>query len=245
MKNRFSFPILLGILFVISCKKDNNTPPDSSSLPKTYTEDIRSSGFNSLTVYNLSYDGNNRLVSIVAIPEPSIGKIIYQYANDNSFTMDLYNSNVLDIHEKFWLNSISFVDSTFQFNSTNDTSTEKYIYNSAKQLIQRKDYTYYSAGPVLDNVTDYTYDNNGNVTEESDNLGKTVTYEYYPDLTNNLSTGQVYLPVPKNFIKTASTNSGGTLVTATHFYTFDSNNRLTKDSASTNVDVIVIKSYTY
>jgi hypothetical protein len=244
MKNIRSLPIVLGLLLMVSCKKDNNAP-DTSSLPKTYTEDVRSSGYNSVTVFNLTYDGDNRLVSMASIPEPSIGKFIYQYANDNTFTMDLYNSNVLDIHEKFWVNSFELVDSTFQFNNTNDSSTEKYIYNSDKQLIQRIDYNYYSSGPVVYNVTNYTYDNTGNATQESDNLGQTVTYEYYMDLANNLSMGQTYLPVPKNFIKTSTTNSGGTAIVATHFYTFDSNNRLIKDSISTSLDIIAIKSYTY
>src|SRR4030095_4653425 len=129
--------ILIGVLFFASCNKDNKAP--DSSLPKTYTEDVRSSGYNSVTVYNLTYDGDNRLVSMASTPEPSIGKFIYQYANDNSFTMDLYNSNVLDIHEKFWVNSLSLVDSTFQYNNTNDSSTAKYIYNYGNQLIQSID----------------------------------------------------------------------------------------------------------
>ena len=245
MTKRILISAMLGLLFLASCKKDNSNPPSENSLPKTYTEDVRASGFNSKVTYNLTYDGNTRLISLAAIPDPPITKFVYTYTGNGSVAMDLYNYNVLSIHEILWLNASSVLDSTFQFNDTQDTMTEKYIYNSAKQLIQLKSYDYSSLGTTLNNTTIYTYDNNGNVTKESDDNGKVITYTY-TSIQNSLSLGQPFLPTPKYFINTASTSTGGSSVTATHFYSFDSSNRLIKDSAYTSgADVIGIKSYAY
>jgi hypothetical protein len=245
MTTRILISATLGLLFLASCKKDSTNPPSGNSLPKTYTEDVRSTGFNSKVTYNLTYDGNNRLISMAAIPDPSITKFVYAYTGNSSIAMDLYNYNVLSIHEIMWLNSSSVLDSTFQFNDTQDTMTEKYIYNSGKQLVQIKSYDYSSLGSTLDNTTVYTYDNNGNVTKESDDNGKEITYTY-TSIQNSLSMGQPFLPVPKTFINTATTSSGGSDIIATHFYSFDGNNRLVKDSSYTSgADVIAIKSYSY
>jgi hypothetical protein len=249
MKKLFLLTALTGTFILHSCKKDNNNPDNqnSASLPKTYTEDVRSSVLgNSVTTYTLTYDANNRLISMVSTPSPPSLKFVYQYSPDSSYTLDLYNYNTLDIHEIFWLNSSSLMDSTFQYNNTNDTSTEKYIYDAGKELTQLKDYDYSASGSVLYSITNYTYDNSGNVITQTDNLGNSTTYDYYPDLLNTLSLGQVYLPHSHNFVKSATLTSGGNSEIATHFYTFDNNNRLIKDSIYTSgVDVIGIKSYTY
>jgi len=231
----------------IACKKNNDTLSNgSSSLPKTYTEDIRSTGFNSLTTYTLTYDGNNRITSMTAIPEPAVVKFVYTYSSINSLTMDLYNSNVLSIHEILWLNGSGKLDSTFQYNDTHDSSTEKYIYNSNKQILQIKNYNYSSSGSELDHTTDYTYDNLGNAVTESTSNGNSTNYTYYSDLPNTMTMGQTFNPQSKYFIKTASSSSSGTPITATHFYSFDSSNRLVKDSAvTTGVSAVLIKSYTY
>jgi YD repeat-containing protein len=246
LKNPTLLAVFIAIFIFQACKKNNDTPANSTSYPKTYTEDVRITGYNSLTTYNLSHDGNGRLTSMTAIPEPAIVKFIYNYTSANTLTMDLYNSNVLSIREFLWLNTFSMLDSTYQYNDTNDSSTEKYIYNSDKQLVQVKNYNYYFSGAVLNNTTDYTYDNSGNPVLESNSQGTSTSYTYYTDLPNTFSLGKEFFPAPKYFIKTASSSSGGTPVTATHYYSFDGSNRLVKDSAvTTGVDAIVIKSYTY
>jgi len=244
-------PSLLATLIVISlfaaCKKNNDAPAGSGSLPKTYTEDFRSSSYSTKVTYNLTYDGNNRLISMTAIPEPAIVKFIYTYSSGKTFSMDLYNSNALSIHENFWLNSSSLLDSTFQYNDTNDSSTEKYVYNSNNQLLQIKNYNYSSTGSVPDYTTDYTYDNAGNATLESISNGRSTSFTYYTDLPYTLNIGLNIIPQPKYFIKTATSTAGSSPITATHFYKFDSSNRLIQDSATTTgaVDAIAIKTYTY
>jgi YD repeat-containing protein len=248
MKNQSSLLLTASILFLYSCSKDNNpTNPNNASLPKTYTEDIRSSVVgNSVTTYNLTYDDHNRLVALAATPAPPSINFAYAYPSNNTVTMDLYEGGSLSIHEMLWINNSSFLDTTFQYDNTGDTSTEKYIYNGNGQLIQANEYNYSSSGTTLSNKTNYTYDNQGNAISSVDIQGNSNTYTYYSDLTNNFNLYQTFLPQPINFLKTQVLNSGGTTVSTTHYYTFDSQKRLIKDSTSiVEFDFTAIKTYTY
>ena len=248
MKNEVPCLVLALTFFVCSCKKDNNSSnPNSSSQPKTYTEDIRSSIIgNSLTTYDLSYDASGRLRTLTAIPSPPSINFVYTYAADGTVTMDLYEGGALNILEKMWLNSSSYLDTTFQYDNTGDTTTEKYIYNGNMQLIQENTYDYTSSATSLYNTTSYTYDNLGNVTSSEDLLGNMISYSYYTNLPNTLKIGQSFLPQPVNFVKTEILNSNGSVETVNHYYTFDNSNRLIEDSTYTaEVDLIAIKSYTY
>jgi hypothetical protein len=243
-KFALSSAALAGILSLFSCKKDNSANT-SSTRPKTYTENVTSSiSGNSIITADLTWDNKSRLVSVVTRPEPPAFKFLYNYGA-NSFTFDEYNSNVLTIHEMVWLNAIPYIDSTFQFNDTHDSSTEKYIYNAEKQLVQKNEYNYSAtSGATLYNTTNYSYDSNGNLVTETDYF-TTTTYDYYSNLLTPFSTDMAYLPLTRNLPKTFTTNQGGISVSATHTYGFDSKNRLVADSVvATNGDVI-IKSYTY
>jgi YD repeat-containing protein len=245
MKNLSFLSGLMLAVSLFSCKKSNNTSTSSSSLPKTYTEDLRSSAISSLTTYDLTYDSKNRLTGMTAIPAPSILNFVYQYPTANTVTLDMYNSGQLSIHENFWLNSFSLVDSTFQYDNTSDTTTEKYIYDGNHLLTEVDNYDYFGSVSTLSNQTQYTYDNNGNAITQTDYSG-TTSFTYYSNLPYTLSVGQPYISVPKYFIKTTSSNSSGSPVTATHYYIFDSSNRLTQDSAYVSgVDAILVKTYTY
>jgi len=246
MKNLSLYLVLAATIFSTSCTKDNNSSnSNSSSRPKTYTEDVRSSIIgNSLTTYDLTYDAKDRLTAIAAIPAPPSINFVYTYTSANTVTMDLYQGGILDIHEILWLNSSSYLDTTFQYDNTGDTTTEKYIYNGNKQVIQENIYDYSTSGTSLYSMTTYSYDNLGNVITSVDNLGNTISYSYYTNLPNNLNLGQTFLPQPINFIKTEILNANGTIETVNHYYTFDSNNRLIEDSTYTaEVDLIAIKSY--
>jgi hypothetical protein len=248
MKNSSAYLVLAALLFLASCTKNNNSSnSNSSSRPKTYTEDVRSTIIgNSLITYDLTYDANGRLTALTATPAPPSINFVYTYTSANTVTMDLYQGGILDIHEILWLNSSSYLDTTFQYDNTDDTTTEKYIYNGNNQLIQENIYDYSSSGVNLYSKTNYTYDNLGNIITSVDNLGNTISYSYYTNLPNNLNLGQTFLPQPINFIKTEILNASGTIETVNHYYTFDSNNRLIEDSTYTaEVDLIAIKSYTY
>lgn len=228
-------------------KRQQFTQFEQRGHAETYTEDVRNDIIgNSVTTYDLSYDVNNRITGITATPAPPSINFVYTYPAQGSVTMDLFEGGILNIHEMMWLNASSWLDSTFQFDDSGDTTTEKYIYNGNKQLIQQKTYDYSSSVAILDNILNYTYDNLGNVISSVDNQGTTITYTYYTNLPNTLNLGQTFLPQSPYFIKTATLNSGGSTETATHYYTFDSNNRLVKDSTSTpEISLIAIKSYTY
>ena len=96
---------------------------------------------------------------MVSNPAPPVLKFQFAYATDDTYSMDLYTYGALSIFdEKYWVNSASLMDSTFQYNDTQDTSTEKYIYNADKQLAQLKEYDYSNAVSVLANTTSYTYE---------------------------------------------------------------------------------------
>jgi hypothetical protein len=153
---------------------------------------------------------------------------------------------VLSIHQVAFVNGLKLVDSTFQYNDTQDTMTEKYTYNAAKQLTRIRQYDYTTAtGAVLFETTNFEYDANGNILKETDTYSVT-TYDYYTNLVNNLSLGYVYLPTTKNLVKTTTYSSGGSTDVFNHTYTFDSQNRI---STETIVDAggsdSITRTYTY
>lgn len=235
----------LSALLFFACKKDpGNSGSSALYRPKTYTETITSTSLgNSSTTYNLTYDGNNRIISLAAASGTG-NKFVYQYNSNNTYTMDLYNSNVLSIHEVFFINSLSFVDSTFQYNDTNDSTTEKYFYNANKQLIKVNQYDYTKAtGGILSDTHNYTYDNAGNVIKDAD-INSTLVYAY-GDLRNPLSLGQLYLPVNPNLPKMTTLMEGGITIINTQTYTFDSNNRLISEKDVLSTGDVFVKSYTY
>jgi hypothetical protein len=229
-----------------SCTKDNSASGTvATDLPKTYTEDLTSpANGHEVETYNLTFDGDKRLTSMISTT-PNLLKFIYTYNSDKSFTLDLYESGQLTIHSLYWINAIGFVDSNFQYNNTQDTSTEKYIYNASKQLVQNKQYEYSTAsGSVLWSLAQFTYDANGNMVTETEN-GTTTSIEYYPDLEVSFTLDGAYFPHSKNLPKTETVNSGGSIVTINHTYTFDSQNRLTSEKLVADDGEIAIKTYGY
>ncbi|HEY5407329.1 MAG TPA: hypothetical protein VIJ92_09580 [Ginsengibacter sp.] len=231
-----------------SCQKeyspgDPGTTPTTSNKVKTYTEDVTSGGTHTVTTYDLTYDNANRIVSLISETNPG-DKFVFQYGN-GSYTGDIYASNALSIHEVFFLNSNSFVDSTFQYNDTNDSTTEKYIYNGAKQLVTLKEYDYslLTGGGVLSNTTNYKYDSNGNQISAIDDYSETL-YDYTA-LANTLVIGAPYFGVNKNLVKTTTYSFSGTTTVLDHTYTFDASDRLSSEKATDNTGDIFIKTYTY
>jgi hypothetical protein len=236
--------LLVGFIVVLSsCQKElsdinpvngGTTPTTpitgSQSLVRTYKEDVVSpiSGNSSYT-FNLTYDSLNRIKSMVSIANAG-DKFVYAYGS-GSYTMDLYNVGVLSIHETFFLNSNNLVDSTLQYNDTNDTTAEKYIYDANKHLKQLKRYDVINGSSVLTETTFYTHDANGNVLTESDGTTTSLTYTYNTAQLNTLNIGQVYFAVNKHLTQTTTANLLGVPVVFTHSYTFDSNNRITSEKA--------------
>ena len=243
--------LLIAILAISSCQKEItgeiHSPGDSTAVstslrPKKYIEDYTTStGTHSSTTYNLSYDAMGRITSFVDSAFAG-NKIIYQYTG-NSYTMDIYDSNKVSIHETFFLNNLSLVDSSLQYNDQKDTSSEKYLYNSTKQLITLKEYNF-SSGAALYNTHTYSYDSLGNQTKDADNFSVT-NYDYYTNYTNNLSLGEPYFFTNKNLVKTTNYTSSSFSYTSNHSYLFDIQNRQSSEKEAANNGDVLIRKYIY
>jgi YD repeat-containing protein len=153
-------------------------------------------------------------------------KFVYTYESDSHTMMDLFSSSG-NIHEDIFFKNGN-VDSTYQYNDTQDTTTEKYVYNGSNQLTKLYEYDYYNHQAVLSNTTSYTYDSNGNVVKTEDTDNNVETFTYYPDLVNIMPVYSPLLLFKKvNLVKTHTVTSNGYPVgSATSTYTFDDKDRI-------------------
>jgi hypothetical protein len=255
---RISYVIaLLGLSFLFaSCQKDfeltnpidstTTTPtpgPNTGFLVKTYKEDVVSAFGNYSSTFILTYDASNRIKTMISTANPG-DKFVYTYGS-NSYVMEQYNSNVLSIHETFFLNSNNLVDSTFQYNNTRDTTTEKYIYDANKLLKELKQYEV-SRGTTLTERTTLTHDSHGNVLTETSTNSPTVTYTYNTAQLETRRIGLIHFTTNKHLVQNSSTTISGMPASATHTYTFDSNNRITSEKQTSAIPGEVLTlSFTY
>jgi hypothetical protein len=246
---------ILGILFS-SCQKEDSDDQNSGSgnnngdLVKTYTEAISSPSIKSSITYNLSYDNNGRIISMISASSPG-NKFVFSYPSNTTHSMDIYANGAITIHEDFFLNANFFVDSTFQYNDTQDTTTEKYTYNINKQVTQIKEYEYSKrTGSILSNTTKYSYDADGNITRQEDTDKNVHTFEYYSNLSyvQPLIMGTPTLVSNKkaNLVKKHTfTSNGFTVASAQLTYTFDNKDRISTEKATLADGSTVTKTYTY
>ncbi len=251
MRKNFLFPAVIALVILFSaCQKEpgNNPPPAAQLKLKTYTEDVRSSYWgNSVTTYNFTYDGNDRMTGMADASDPG-NKFVFAYPSSSKYTMDLFVDNIFELHVDYWLNSQSLIDSSLQYNNTEDTSSEKYVYNPAKQLTKLYEYDYYSTGPSLWNTTVYTYDGAGNLVKSEDTDDYVYTYEYYTDklvVVPRLVPVMVASPKANLLKKTTLTESGTVTASVTYTHTFDSKDRLSTTKEDYSDGDVVIKTYTY
>jgi hypothetical protein len=247
MTTRHLLAALSALTILASCKKNNSTDPSSStSKLKTYIEDVQSPYYHYTDTFAVTYDNNNRITSVAS---PDL-KFQYTYS-DKSFTLDLYQNNMLSIHEILYLNNIPYLDSTFQFNSTNDSTTEKYAYNG-KLLTRKTTYTYSKRATNVEFREDYTYDNNGNLikdveTDSQGNLNATSSYTYTNNPLNVTINPVYFAPQSKYFPATQkqTDGAGNTIATITYTYLFDNSGRVTKETDVASNGGSVIKTYIY
>ncbi|HLI92223.1 MAG TPA: hypothetical protein VKU83_01375 [Puia sp.] len=247
MFTKYLLLAFIAVCLLDSCKKNNGA--NSSGTPdklKMYIEDATTSGLHQVDSFTVSYDGDNRITSLAS---PAL-TFTYAYAS-KSFTLDLYNFSQLSIHEVAYVNGSSYVDSTFQFNDTNDTTTEGYTY-SGGLFTRLTTYNYSSAGSSVYSIDDYSYDNNGNAVKDvnSDGSGSinmifNFTYTTYP---LKVRTSPTYLPVASKYLpatQTITDGSGHPLGTITYSYVFDGSGRLTKETDSADNGDVFVKTYLY
>lgn len=244
MKNYFL--LAAAICIFSSCKKENtqdNTNNPASAKVKTYSEDYTSGSTHIQYTFNVNYDSDGRLISLISAASPG-DRFEYTY-QAGSVIMELFSGNTVTIHEKLFLNNYSMADSTFQYNNTQDTTTEKYIYNSNKQLSKLIEYDYSKVyGSTVSGSSDYVYDSFGNISQVTN--GSTVTtYEYYTNLPNSLNLNLTFLPLSKNLVKTTTISYGYDLEILTHAYTFDSDNRVSKEEITLDNGELLVRKYTY
>ena len=237
-------------VMLTACQKDKQ-PDTNTNLNKvkTYTESISISGAAPVVAtYNVAYDTSNRITSLTQVEIPG-NKFSFSYTSDIKYSMDIFLAGALSIHEDFFLNSNFLPDSTYQYNDTQDTTTEKYLYNSNNHLITLKEYIYSkNNGSQIDNVTTYTYDSNGNVVKTTDTDKQTETFDYYPDLVYAKPFTDPSLKSAKatNLVKTHTVTSNGSLVgSVVYTYTFDSNKRISTITQTTDDGSVGIQTFTY
>lgn len=231
-----------------SCGKDYKSGIDNGTgKPQTYIEETHVGSFNQTDTFNLSYDASGRLINMVSTK----GKITYTYGANNTFSMELYQSGMLIIHENVFVNSTLQIDSTFQYNNVHDTTTEKYLYNGLL-LASKLTYDYASQGPVLSTRNTYTSDNNGNILKDVEadgggNVNTTTTYTYTDKPVQfSINTTLSLLP-SKNLpaMMTVVDGGGVPLNSVTYSYTFDNSGRLTKETDAIDNVGTVTKTYLY
>lgn len=230
------------VVLLASCKKNSDTSPSGvSSKLKYYIEDARATPYGTVDSFSVGYDNNNRITSLT-------GKSIsfaYAYNGNTGYTLDLFEMGQLSIHEIGFIKG-SYVDSTFQVNNTQDTTTEKYIY-SGTQLTSRITYDYSNGLPLVHDRENYTYDGNGNLTKAVQLDGTTTTYTY-TDKPFQLTVNPTYQPLQaKNLPATEKKTDGGgnTIATVTYSYEFDGQGRVTKETDSISGGFVVVKLYVY
>lgn len=245
MKKSTCFFIVISSLILFSCKKENPATPDNSNYKlKTYSEKMVSGSDSLSFTYSFTYDAQNRITSMFVVSDPS-QKFVYSYDSDNKITMDL-TSSAGNIHEESFFKN-SKIDSTYQYNDTQDTTTEKYIYNASNQLTKLYEFYYSNGQASLSNTTNYTYDGSGNLVKTEDTDTNVETFDYYPDLVNTMPLISPLLASQKtNLIKThTSTSNGYPVDTITFTYTFDNLNRINTVTQTESSGAIVTSAFTY
>lgn len=209
--------------------------------------DKLSNGIAETDTFYVTYDNNNRITALTGTQL----KEVYTYQSSKTFTFDLYAYNQLNVHEIFYLNSASVVDSTLQYDNTNDTTTEGYVYNGSL-LAAKLTYDYSTYGTYIDFRDDYSYDNNGNLLKDtqSDGYGDVSQVSAFTYTTHPLSVtiNPTYQPVQAKFLpatQTLTDGSGNHLGTVTYTYTFDSSGRLTQETDAADNGDVSVKSYVY
>ncbi|RYF84434.1 MAG: hypothetical protein EOO00_15240 [Chitinophagaceae bacterium] len=237
------------LLVLSSCQKESSEVlPVESFRIKTYKEEVTDGTQTISVTFNVSYDANNRITGLTDAANTG-DKILYGYPSPTTNTVDIFNSGVPEVHVEYYLNSLSMIDSSFQYNDTNDSMTEKYSYNAAQQLVQMREYDYSKAtGGTLVNRTTYTYDGAGNQVGSQDMSGFVETYTYYADLVNVVpNLFSVSFPKKKtNLLKTYLLKYGPNVeVSITYTYKFDSKDRINIATETYADGRVVTKTYTY
>ncbi len=237
----------LAVFLLVSCKKNSGTNASGNANKlKTYIETDQGNGTNLSDTFAVTYDNSNRITGLVS---PAL-KYVYTYQS-KSYTLDIYSSGTVSIHAMFYINGSSLIDSTFQFDNTNDTTTEGFVYNGTL-LTTLFTYDYVNNTASIDTRDDYTYDNNGNLLKDvqSDGYGNVnLVYTYtYTTSPVNVSINPTYYPLRSKYLPATvkvTDGFGNPQGSVAYTYVFDSANRLTKETDTGDNGDVGTKTYIY
>ena len=230
------------VFFFASCSKNDSTEdiPKTDKI-KTYTETIKSTFLgNYSTTYLLTYDQDGRLSKMSDQTIPT-NKFEFTY-KPGGFAFDIFTSGDVIIHEDVFVNG-ALIDSTIQYNDEGDTTSEKYVYNG-NLLVKLNEYMHMSQGPVLDNVTTYTYNADESLNTETDGY-YTITYSYAGEVWNTLNLFPVLHSPSRRLPSKETYTSGGEQIIIDHTYAFDTQKRLVSDHAVVSSGDEITKTFTY
>lgn len=247
MNPKIFLTVTIAACLLAACKKNtSNGPTGATNKLKLYVEDARATPYNSIDTFNITYDISDRMTSM----RSSKLNFVYTYSGNTGFGLDLFEQGVLSIHENGFIKG-SFVDSTFQYNNTHDTTTQKFVYNGS-QLTSQITYDYSHSGSTVSQRETYTYDGNGDLskTVETDGGGhvNTITTYTYTDKPLQFSVSPSYYPLQSKHLPATQKQTdglGNTIANVTYTYVFDDKGRVIKETNALSSGVFVVKSYIY
>jgi len=247
MRTKHLLHALAALCIFASCKKSSSNGSSTANKFKSYVEEVHAGGINQTDSFNLTYDNNARLTTMAS----STQKFVYAYSGSSSITMDYYENGQLSIHEVGYFKN-GVLDSTFQYNDSQDTTTEGYVY-SGSNLASRTTYEYVSGHPVPDYVNNYSYDFSGLLLRDVQSSGGFTTnitnytysgspYPYQMTTSPYAVVSQLkYLPAKQ----TLYDGQGNLTATITYSWVLDSGGRAIQETDTQDNGDYVIKRYHY
>lgn len=239
--------LVTALVLTTSCKKDDKASGSGGRQKlKSYTEDITAVGIGHVVeTFNVSYDGQDRITSIVSTTKPG-HRLEYNYLKNNMFTYEQIEDNKVMLHCDYFLNTeIGKVDSLYQYNIRKDTISFKYFYDKENRIVKQKEYLIsYLMPPVWYNTIDYVYDAKGTLTKKVESFAE-ASYRYDAEYKNTTLIEPAYIPSQEKLPSHTYSTRFSLNTTIEHTYTYDGSGRLTSDRAAASDGRITVRTYTY
>lgn len=244
MIKRLFFVTLALLVFVYSCKKEDEKPDfsDSENVPLIVSRAITYPQYADIDSTYFFYDNQGRTTGY---------KDNYNQHTDVSYSgsnviYTSYDNELPDYTETYTLNEQKKVEQMVRSISGAINSNEKFYYNSKNQLAKAVTTFTGRSDTILyfydgDNLARYITKHVENATVTSD----TTSFEYYPDKVSTLNPANFGTPFlglkSRNLIKKKKMG----IVTREYTYEFDSQNRVIKETSKDGEIVNYNISYKY
>lgn len=245
-----AFSLVAVLILNTSCKKDKDAGSSGRQRLKSYTEEITAVGQgHTVETFNVSYDGQERITSIVSTTKPG-HRLEYTYIDNNKFTYEQIEDNKLMLHRDYFINAeIGKVDSTYQYNIQNKKISFKYFYDKDNKISRQKEYLINPyLPPVWYNTIDYAYDIKGTLTKRTETSPAEITYVYDAEYKNTTLTEPGYIPSQELLPTHTYKIQFGITTTTEYTYTYDDKGRLSIEKAveyDGSRQKVTVRTYTY